>query len=572
METKTDGAMDVQEIWRSTLAALKERVPEPSFRTWLEGTRLREITEGRGKIAIAAVVVPSTFAAEWLRRRYSVAIAESLKNRMGHAVGVEFTVEAAPSRRAIHALDGIGPRIEERQLPIAVGQSGPVSADGRQMVARSQNSHVNASSAVADRRAGYDSPHPEERVRSLLPETRTLSGWPQARCGDPNPNPPVPGNINQPMSERDPGTHSTPVPVLNPRYTFERFLIGRGNQLAASVARQVAEEPGTAYNPLFIYGSWGVGKTHLLHAIGNDAHLRGGSNVLCVPAILFSNPATSRRLAAPDTLTNIDLLLVDDLHLIAGGSGRVAQRSLAVLVEGMLEAGKGVVVTASQSPDSMLALHDTLRSRLRSGMVVAIELPDAEMRLRMVGELARQADVVVAQGALELLASARLSMTEVVAAWERLSARCEQTDSPAIGDASGARARTRIIRVQDVHRLVEEITFDFALKPRVGPERIIDQVAAYFDLETNEICSASRERRVMVPRQIAMYLIREQTDRTYEWIAHRFARQDHTTAMHSCARIEELLETNLEVREMVLELRQMVFGEHERAQTMQLAS
>ncbi len=574
MESQSDEAIDVQVIWRSTLATLREQVPEPSFRTWLEGTRLGAITADRHKISTATIVVPSTFAAEWLRRRYSVAIGEALRNCIGRPIAVEFTIEALPSRRALRALDGIGPRIQECQFPLAVGQSGPVSTNSGQIADKSQSSQIYPTKAIGSKHNELRSSNTEEPQRVLPHEMRAVSSGPSAR-GEQHLTALVSGTEstpNQSMSEHDASTPPAPVPVLNPLHTFDSFLMGRGNQLAASVARKVAEEPGAGYNPLFIYGSRGVGKTHLLHAIGNDARLRGGPHVLCVPAILFASQAASARLASPDTLRNIDLLLVDDLHLIAGGSGRAAQRSLAELAEALLAAGKGVVITASQSPDSMLALDDTLRRRLRGGMVVALELPDARMRLRLVGELARQADVVAVQGALELLASARLNMAEVIVAWECLSARCEEVGTPATRGAMGTRSRTRIISIQDVQRVVSEITSGVTLKPRVTPERVIDQVAAYFDLETNEICSASRERRVMVPRQIAMYLIREQTDRSYEWIAHRFARQDHTTAMHSCARIEELLETNREVRQTVLELRQMIFGEHEHSHAVQLAS
>lgn len=563
MEMMTDsangpakGAIDMREVWNSTLAALKEHVPEPSFRTWLEGTRLNEIKGSQTGVPTAVIAVPSTFAAEWLQRRYSRSIAEALKMRLGRSVGVAFTVEAPPARctsRAIRALDGIpyvpyvthDSRAEEHLMPMAVGQSGPLP--------------LSAGSAPANRAGTYPAhptPDPNERgqdermahseVRTLQPE-RILTGPIRASGG---------ASLH---------ANSSPTPVLNPRYTFDRFLVGRGNQLAASVARRVTEEPGAAYNPLFIYGYRGVGKTHLLQAIGNDAHARMMSRVVCVSAMLFDNPTAASRLAAPDAPRSIDLLLVDDLHLIAGASGRAAQRSLAMLVEVMLATGKGVVVTAPQPPDSMLALHETLRFRLRGGMVVALEMPDAELRLRAVGQLVEQAGVPVGPGVVELLTSCGKSMAELYATWERVMARCGQ------GDQTGALEQTRSVSPQDVQAVLAEIDSEAMLRPHMRPDRIIDQVASYFDLETNELCDASRERRVMVPRQIAMYLIREQTDRPYEWIAHRFGRQDHTTAMHSCARIEGLLETDSEVKQSVLELRQMIFGEHQRSDAIRLA-
>lgn len=517
MDTKTEQTNDVTELWCSMLATLKEQLPEPSFRTWLQSTRLREINWGKTGIATAIVAVPSAFAAEWLRRRYEKPIAEALRNCLGHSAQIAFIVEAPTSHRAVRALDGIprlnrGEQVNEHQLPLAVGQSAPLSIRPSQSQTRNANTYS--------------------------PQTRPDQA-------------PSPAGSNT-------SAVRAPLPVLNPRYTFDRFLANRGNQLGVSVGRRVAEEPGAAYNPLFIYGLHGVGKTHLLQAIGNDAYSRGRSGVLCMPATLFENTEVATKLVSPDSIGRLDLLLIDDLQQIAGVNGRDAQRWLAVLVEGMLAAGKGIVVTATQPPDSMLALRENLLSRLRQGMVVALELPDVEMKVRLLVSLAERSGKSVDQNALQLLASSRNSLTALVSLWERVTARCGQTV------AQGTQQQTSVLTAQDIQGVLAGIGPEVDLRSHVGPERIIDQVASYFDLETNEICSSSRERRVMFPRQIAMYLIREQTDSSYEWIAHRFARQDHTTAMNSCARIEELSASDPEVRQTVLELRQMIFGEHER--------
>lgn len=531
MNRTGDRAKDVGEVWSAALAILKEQVPEPSYRTWLESTRLSEIQGSKARTVVAAVAVvtvPSAFAAEWLQRRHGRIITDALKTCLGYSVGLSFIVEAPASHRAIRALDGIPlftqkTEVEGRQLPVAVGQSGSLSTAGGQAQTRSSSTQ-----------SGGESPA----------QVRTSSA----------------------VSDAD----RTPIPVLNPRYTFGRFLVGRGNQLGASAAHHVAEQAGVVYNPLFIYGFHGVGKTHLLQAIGNDAYSRTRSRVLCVPATLFDNHAVASRLVTPDALSRTDLLLVDDLQNIAGGSGRAAQRWLAMLVEGLLAAGKGVVVTATQPPDSMLALQDNLRSRLREGMVVTLELPDAEMRLRMVGQIAQQATRPVDQSALELLASSGKTMTQLRSIWEQVIATYDPGADQEVAQVT--EEQTRSLTMHDVQAVLAKTRPVVTLRSRIGPERIIDQVASYFDMETNEMCNSSRERRVRVPRQIAMYLIREQTDCSYEWIARRFARRDHTTAMHSCARVEELSETNLEVRQMVLELRQMLFGEHERVSSPEMAS
>lgn len=611
--SKRAQAGDTHRVWCSVLSILREQVPEPSFRTWLEGTRLHSLhgitapetasgtgitdvvrsdaalSSGMAGLAgLATVAVPSTFAAEWLQRRYSGLIADALERCLGRRVGIEFKVDAVGSHRAIHALDGIGPRDDERQLPHAVGESRPLSQPSS---LQSSASHSSSSYFPTFHTSSATDATGQHAAGAMKAAVRATVG-------------PV---------EQSPPSHPQPTPTLNPRNTFDRFLLGRGNQLAASVARRVAEAPGAAYNPLFLYGLRGVGKTHLLQAIGHDAHTRLGARVLFTSALQFHDKGTCSRLASlvsfgsDDThggVTGYDLLLVDDLHLIAGGSGRAAQRHLEALVEGMLAAGKGVVVTATHPPDAMLALHETLRFRLRGGMLVAIEPPDAPLRTRMVQRLAGESGVLIAAGAIEILASAGQSMADVHAAWERACAPCVQTASGGavrdtrdtkdagkvgemrgIGDVrdvrdvresdgrfSGATTAMgavkpatptlplKAITMQDVQRALSERQS----RPRTRPETIIDQVSAYFDLEVNELSNASRERRLMLPRHIAMYLIREETAETYGWIARRFARQDHTTAMYACAKVEELIQTDLEVRQMVLELRQMVYGEQQR--------
>ena len=517
MDAKTDPKDNLTELWHSTLAILKEQIPGPSFRTWLQNTRLREINVGKAGMATAAVAVPSAFAAEWLRGHYDSPIAAAVKIGLGRPVRITFIVEAPTSHRAIRALDGIiqlhqREQAKQQQLPMAAGQSRPIGTRS----AQSQSSNA------------------KTRSPQVQPE------WAPALTGS------------------NTSAVRAPLPVLNPGYTFDRFLVCRGNQLGASVGRRVAEEPGVAYNPLFIYGHHGAGKSHLLHAIGNDAYGRKTYRVLCVPATLFENSEVAAKLASPASMGGLDLLLIDDLHQIAGVNGRHAQQWLAIVIEGMLAAGKGVVVTALQPPDSMLALRENLLSRLRQGMVVALELPDAEMKLRMVRNLAERSGKPIDHHALQLLASSRSNLPALISLWERLVARFGQAK------AQESHRQTGVLTTQDVQAVLEDVGPEIDLRSHVGPEGIIDQVTSYFDLETNEICSFSRERRVMFPRQIAMYLIREQTDSSYEWIAHRFARQDHTTAMYSCARIAALSISDPEVRQTVLELRQMVFGEHER--------
>jgi chromosomal replication initiator protein len=546
--------VDTSNLWSSSLAILREQVPEPSFRTWLEGTRLYELEDRKSLRTTATVAVPSTFAAEWLQNRYRELITETLARCLGRSVEVQFKVEAVRSERAIRALDGVRLRPDSHQSLVAVGQSGPISPLPRD-------------------------PYPTERSRYGGAEVPNKPAVQSSKGA-------LSSMFDTEAARRSSSQYLLPAPALSPRYTFDRFLVGRCNQLAASVARRVAEDPGPAYNPLFIYGYRGVGKTHLLQAVGNDAYIRGGFRVLYVPAIIFANPETISWLIGPDAVKEFDLLLVDDLQHIASAGERSAQRSLAALMDAALTAGKGVVVSATRPPYSMLALHDALRSRLSGGTIVPLELPDAELRLRLASHIARQSGMQVDQDALALLASAGRSMAEVSAIWERVSADWGYQGGQGIESGDGTESTTgtggigetgeperdtrkskRALTVRDVQRVLADGNSEVGHRTRIGTSRIMDQVASYFDLEANELCGASRERRVLIPRQIAMYLIRQETDHSYQWIAHRFGKSDHTTAMHSCARIREMFEINLQVKQMVLELQQLIYGEHERSRS-----
>jgi chromosomal replication initiator protein len=287
---------------------------------------------------------------------------------------------------------------------------------------------------------------------------------------------------------------------------------------------------------------------------------------------------------AADVAAKVDLLLVDDLHYLARVEARSGQKVLLQVIEHMLTAGKGVVIATAQAVPAMLSLEPALRSRLGRGVVVEIDPPEPALLASIFRRMAGEAQVNVTGNALELLIRLGITTRNARDAWEGALARVnslgshpgepgelgeQETDveTDGMSECSSRRGRDpgpdlRVMTVEHVHPLVFGVSAISKSTLSVSLDTIADRVAAYYDLHLREIRTGSRMREVLFPRQMAMYLMRTETDAPFSSIAAYFGKRDHTTAMHSCRKIEDLVETNGRVRETVLLLRQLIYGEH----------
>jgi chromosomal replication initiator protein len=352
------------------------------------------------------------------------------------------------------------------------------------------------------------------------------------------PSPGAPGAPGSSRNDRRPQT------LLNPRYTFENFVIGASNRFAHAAAQRVAEEPAKAYNPLFIYGPSGLGKTHILHAIGHYVYQNFSSlNVCYVSTETFLNEfidsiRTRGQTAFKRRYRAYDVLLVDDIQLLEGK--KETQEEFFYTFNSFYEAEKQIVISSDRHPRSIATLENRLRSRFESGLITDIQPPELETRLAILRKKSEGEKVTVPEDVLELIATyVKDNIRELEGALTRLSAYAS------------------IHRVPVTIQLASVVLSDViaASAPRqVTAKQILEATASAFDLTVAEICGPSRRRPLVAARQTAMYLFRDLTEYSYPAIAREFGDRDHTTVMHAQKKVARLMAEKRQVYEQVTDL------------------
>ena len=331
-----------------------------------------------------------------------------------------------------------------------------------------------------------------------------------------------------PTAPGPPGVASHPLAPLNPKYTFEQFVIGPSNRLAHAAALSVAEMPSQAYNPLFIYGPPGLGKTHLLHSVGNYVSAFGGGlTVRYATAEEFTN-AFLAALAARSLeefkarFRGVDVLLIDDVQFLQRKAR--SEEELFHTFNALYDAGSQLVITCDRLPGDLGDLEDRLRERFAAGLVTDIERPDLSTRLAILRKRAAHDGVALAADAAELLAA---RVTTNVRALEGALIRLV---------AYGSLTRRPLDRAL-VHDVLERLGLPLSAALAPSITAIQDATCAHFVLTREELLSRSRAERVVWPRQAAMYLCKELTEHSLPTIARAFAGRDHTTVLYACKRV-----------------------------------
>lgn len=339
------------------------------------------------------------------------------------------------------------------------------------------------------------------------------------------------------------------VSVLNPKYTFDTFVIGNSNRLAHAASVAVSESPAKAYNPLFLYGGVGLGKTHLMHAIGHYILNNSNLKVLYVSSEKFTNELINaikddRNEQFRNKYRNIDVLLIDDIQFI-GGKERT-QEEFFHTFNALYEANKQIIISSDKPPKEIITLEERLRSRFEWGLIADIQPPDLETRIAILRKKAQIENIYVDDEVIAFIADKIASnIRELEGALNRVIAYSSLTEND--------------ITVELATEALKDILS--ANKARViNSQSIIDAVSRYFDLKPEEFKSKKRNREIAYPRQIAMYLCRELTDMSLPKIGDAFGGRDHTTVLHACDKIIENMKKDSETRRTVEELKRNIVG------------
>lgn len=337
--------------------------------------------------------------------------------------------------------------------------------------------------------------------------------------------------------------------VLNPRYLFETFVVGKGNELARAACVAVAERPGEVYNPLFIYGDSGLGKTHLLQAVGNSL-LKRNSNarVLYVSCEQFTNDfiqsvKRGRATEFKKTYRTVDLLLVDDIAFLAGKEG--TQEEFFHTFNALHGAKKQIVITSDRPPKSIPTLEDRLISRFEWGMIADIGAPDLETRIAILEAKCQERGFPLDREIIHYIASSSHSnIRELEGMLNRLIAYHQLNRVP--------------LSLENVKALLSSVSGE-GKKSGLTPKQLVSTVAGFYDVSIEDLVGNSRKKELVTPRQIAMYLLREELRSSFPAIGQELGGRDHTTAMHACTKIAGEVEKDEKLKQDIHFIKQRLY-------------
>ncbi|PSO43523.1 chromosomal replication initiator protein DnaA [Candidatus Saccharibacteria bacterium QS_8_54_8] len=333
---------------------------------------------------------------------------------------------------------------------------------------------------------------------------------------------------------------------LNSKYTFDNFVVGAGNELAYAASQAIVKNPGEKYNPLFIYSGVGLGKTHLIQAIGNEMFRKNPDICIeCITSERFTKEfiaSTLQKKTFSDKYRSADVLIVDDMQFIAGKEK--TEEEFFHTFNALHQANKQIIISSDQPPNSIPTLEERLRSRFEWGMTADIQPPDLETRMAIIQSKAHQHQTNLPGDVSEYLAThIRSNIRELEGALTKVLAHCEmsgQTPSiPVVEQVLGSSQSKR-------HRLTQK--------------QIVEKTARYFNVTPHEIMSARREKTVSQPRQISMYLLRNELHLSFPAVAKAVGRKDHTTAIHSVSKIEQSIAEDASMRQTVQQVKEQLYA------------
>ena len=555
---------DLAEVWARSLADLAGMQIEAHQRAWLQLTRPLGLVENTALIA-----APNEFVKEQLETRLRALITNALSRELARSIQIAVTVDPAatadlgqPAEHDAGPFPGPTGLLGPTGRPSLNGLAGPRPGSiGAFRDAQFDDGHFASTApdqpgpprADAGPRAGLAPFPPESGIpgQSPLPGhvRHELGQQPAPATGDGFGTHRAPTDdigLHRPQTAPMPGSQA-PRPGqarLNPKYTFDTFVIGSSNRFAHAAAVAVAEAPAKAYNPLFVYGDSGLGKTHLLHAIGHYAQsLYQGLKVRYVSSEEFTNDFINMiRDGKQDGFRrryrDVDVLLVDDIQFLENKEG--TQEEFFHTFNTLHNAEKQIVISSDRAPKRLVTLEDRLRSRFEWGLQTDVQPPELETRIAILRKKAVQDKLNAPPEALEYIAS-------------RISTNIRELEGALIRVTAFASLNRQSVDLQLAEFVLKDLIPE-THGPDITAATIMGQTASYFGLSIDDLCGTSRSRVLVTARQIAMYLCRELTDMSLPKIGQQFGGRDHTTVMHAERKIRSLMAERRSIYNQVTEL------------------
>lgn len=475
-------------LWQAVLGEIELSLSRGNFITWFKNTQLLQQNDDTVVIGVANI-----FIKQQLERKYSDLILETLTKNGVKSHKVEYkisTLAKAPDSPA----------------------TSPATLSGSEVA----------------------SPPSSQSVfqRTTQPQAQSSFGGQQQTSHIPTPNT-LTHNYRQ---------------GLNEKYVFDSFIVGSGNELAYAACQAIASQPGTKYNPLFLYGGVGIGKTHLIQAVGN--------------AVLAKNPTATIVYASTEQFVQefvdalrfkkttdfakryrgADVLIVDDMQFIAGKEK--IQEEFFHTFNALHQANKQIIISSDKPPRDIPTLEERLQSRFAWGMTIDMQNPDFETRCAIVQTKASQHDMVLPSDVVEFLANlVQTNIRELEGALNQLLAFCEMRE------------------LQPDLQIATSLLGSSKSRPKhINARQIIERTARHFQVSVDDILGPKRDKDIVVPRQIAMYMLRSELHMSFPKIAHELGRKDHTTAMHSVEKIVKESQLDPELRESIQTLKDRLYA------------
>ncbi len=502
--------MNAKQIWHTTLERIRTKVSPAVFITWFQGSTGTSFQDG-----VLTICVRSTFAKAQLDGRFIDIIRSTLAEVTGSSIEVQFVIEKEAAASNADTPESEPPPTGKRPYRIA----------------RTRSSASQRVRRLAD------------AASAAMNSMGTLIPLPNAHRGPMRSDASLDGSY--PLAEEQPDGQQyqqplLPETLLNPRYTFNTFIVGKSNQLAHAAALAVSENPGRIYNPLFFYGGVGLGKTHLLHAIGHVGET-AGLNVLYVTSEKFTNEIINAiRFQKTEEFRakyrEIDILLVDDIQFIAGKES--TEEEFFHTFNTLHNANKQIVVTSDRPPKAIHSLQDRLRSRFEWGLLADVQPPVYEHRLAILRSKAESLHFTIPSAVIEYVARPECSsVRELEGALNRVIAYATLHDAP----LTVALAAEALAHLYNERKPTSTLTVT----------EVLEGVSRYYNVASDLLRGKQRDRDIVWPRQVAMYLMREETDASLIQIGAELGGRDHTTIMHGWEKVHAEIARNNRVRQEI---------------------